>query len=138
MARSSAAHRIPSTSTVPSSGCSSPSRISTVVVLPAPLGPSRPKHSPARTSRSRPATATTSLYRLTRPRQAMAGECIRQRKGADAETPRGGTERQESGAKGTDRATGARRQDAKEETGTTGAGRQNAKELESPGPLASG
>ncbi len=34
----------PRTSTCPSSGRSSPSRISTVVVLPAPFGPSSPKH----------------------------------------------------------------------------------------------
>src|SRR5713226_10189980 len=44
-----------------------------VVVLPAPFGPSRPKHSPARTSRSRPSTATTSLYALRRPRTLSAG-----------------------------------------------------------------
>src|SRR5947207_3029882 len=48
-------------------GASSPSQISIVVVLPAPLGPSSPKHSPARTSRSRSSTATTSLYALRRP-----------------------------------------------------------------------
>ena len=38
----------PSTCTVPASGSLRPSRISTVVVFPAPLGPRRPKHSPAR------------------------------------------------------------------------------------------
>ena len=37
---------MPSTSTSPLVAGSSPSRISIVVVLPAPLGPSRPKHSP--------------------------------------------------------------------------------------------
>ena len=37
----------PRISTSPEVGCSKPSRISMVVVLPAPLGPSRPKHSPA-------------------------------------------------------------------------------------------
>ena len=41
-------------------GVSRPSQISIVVVLPAPFGPRRPKHSPVRTSRSRPSTATTS------------------------------------------------------------------------------
>ena len=51
----------PSTSTSPESAAVSPSQISMVVVLPAPLGPSRPKHSPGRTSSSRPSTATTSL-----------------------------------------------------------------------------
>ena len=45
---------------VPASGVVSPSSISTVVVLPAPLGPSSPKHSPGHTSRSRPSTASTS------------------------------------------------------------------------------
>ena len=37
-----------------------------VVVLPAPLGPSRPKISPRSTSNERWSTATTSPYRLTR------------------------------------------------------------------------
>src|SRR5512132_3914727 len=41
-----------------------PSRISTVVVLPAPFGPSRAKTSPASTVRSIPATASTSPYDL--------------------------------------------------------------------------
>ena len=65
-------HRSPRTSTSPASGILRPSKISTVVVLPAPFGPSMPKHSPARTSRSRPSTAVTSAYRLTRPRQRRA------------------------------------------------------------------
>src|SRR5882672_4250722 len=63
--RSSLLQRIPSTSTLPAVGSFSPSRISTVVVLPAPFGPSRPKHSPAPTSRSSPSTAVTSPYFLT-------------------------------------------------------------------------
>src|SRR3979411_3336097 len=50
----------PSIWTVPASGEISPSQISIVVVLPAPLGPSRPKHSPRSTLRLRPFTATTS------------------------------------------------------------------------------
>src|SRR5690606_7699834 len=49
----------------PASGVVRPSRISIVVVLPAPLGPSRPRHSPWWTSRSSPSTATTSSKRLT-------------------------------------------------------------------------
>src|SRR6185295_442889 len=57
----------PSSSTVPPSGSVSPSQISMVVVFPAPFGPSSPKHSPERTSRSRPSTATTSLYAFRRP-----------------------------------------------------------------------
>ena len=50
----------PSTWTVPASGRRSPSIISTVVVLPAPLGPSRPKISPASTAIDTPSTARMS------------------------------------------------------------------------------
>ncbi len=57
----SVSQRSPSTSTSPESGVFRPSQISMVVVLPAPFGPRSPKHSPDRTSRSRPSTATTSL-----------------------------------------------------------------------------
>src|SRR6266446_6941611 len=64
--------RSPSTSTSPESASVSPSQISMVVVLPAPLGPSRPKHSPLRTSRLRPSTATTSLYAFRRLRTRNA------------------------------------------------------------------
>src|SRR5437867_378249 len=48
IAASSRPQRRPRTSTSPAVGGRSPSRTSIVVVLPAPLGPSRPKHSPAR------------------------------------------------------------------------------------------
>ena len=51
----------PSTYAAPASGRSSPTAIDSVVVLPAPLGPSRPKNEPAGTSRSTPATATLSV-----------------------------------------------------------------------------
>src|SRR5690606_23611084 len=68
----SCCHVRPSTSTAPASGSISPSRISIVVVLPAPFGPSRPNRSPVCTSRSRPATATPSPYRLRSPRQRTA------------------------------------------------------------------
>ena len=44
----------------PSRASSRPSRISMVVVLPAPFGPSSPKHSPRCTSSDSPSTATTS------------------------------------------------------------------------------
>src|SRR5210317_78734 len=40
--------------------------ISTVVVLPAPLGPSNPKQVPSVTLKLTPSTATTPGYRLTR------------------------------------------------------------------------
>ena len=45
--------------TCPEVGASKPSRISIVVVFPAPFGPSRPKHSPASISRFNPRTAST-------------------------------------------------------------------------------
>src|SRR5262245_61655279 len=50
--------------TSPASGSSNPSRISMVVVLPAPFVPRRPKHSPRATSSDRRSTATTSPYLL--------------------------------------------------------------------------
>ena len=48
-------------------GLVSPSQISIVVVFPAPFGPSRPKHSPRITSRSRLSTAITSPKVLRKP-----------------------------------------------------------------------
>ncbi len=45
--------------TWPEVGSSKPSRISMVVVFPAPFGPSRPKHSPVSISRFSPRTAST-------------------------------------------------------------------------------
>src|SRR5215472_9108397 len=70
-------HRIPRTSTSPASGRVRPSRISMVVVFPAPLGPRSPKHSPRWMVRSSPATATTSSYRLTSPAVRIAGLSVR-------------------------------------------------------------
>ena len=52
----------------PWSGVIAPSSMSSVVVLPAPLGPSNPTRSPACTVRSTPSTACTSLNRLRSPR----------------------------------------------------------------------
>ena len=52
----------------PASGRRRPWMHSTVVVLPAPLAPTSPTISPARTSRSRPSTTTLSPYTLRRPR----------------------------------------------------------------------
>src|SRR6185437_5690495 len=43
-----------------------PSMISIVVVLPAPLGPKRPKHMPSGTAKETPSTAVTDGYCLTR------------------------------------------------------------------------
>src|SRR5580704_13004792 len=58
----------PRTHTCPAVRRRKPSRISTVVVLPAPFGPRNAKTSPRRTSRSTPATTSRPAYRLTRPR----------------------------------------------------------------------
>ncbi len=55
---------LPSRRTVPLSGLTSPQRTPMVVVLPAPLGPSRPNISPRPTSNPTPSTATTSPNRL--------------------------------------------------------------------------
>src|SRR5579859_7063738 len=56
----------------PLSGRISPSSISRLVVLPAPLGPSRPKTSPLATERSSPRTACTSLKLFSSPLASMA------------------------------------------------------------------
>src|SRR4051794_13027063 len=61
----------PRISTSPESGVVKPSRISIVVVFPAPFGPRRPKHSPLSTDRSSPSTAFTSGKYLRRLRQEM-------------------------------------------------------------------
>src|SRR2546423_732713 len=53
---------------VPRSARVSPARIEISVVLPAPLGPSRPKNSPSSTSRSTPASASTEPKRRATPR----------------------------------------------------------------------
>src|SRR5690606_28007088 len=57
----------PKTDRSPPSGRRRPWTHSTVVVLPDPLGPSRPKISPRRTSNETSATATLSPYRFCRP-----------------------------------------------------------------------
>src|SRR5690349_10502087 len=54
----------PATSTRPASGRRMPQTIEMVVVLPAPLGPSSPKHCPRGTSNETSFTATRSPYRL--------------------------------------------------------------------------
>ena len=53
--------------TVPAIGLRRPSIISSVVVLPAPLGPSSPKNSPGATVKVTPSTARTSPYVMTSP-----------------------------------------------------------------------
>jgi hypothetical protein len=64
---------MPSTLTSPASRLRYPSRISTIVVLPAPLGPSRPKTSPLSTLKSTPRTASTAPYALRSPLTVIAG-----------------------------------------------------------------
>ncbi len=59
------------TRTMPRVGSVSPSSISTVVVLPAPLGPSSPNTSPARIVRSSESTAVKSPYCLVSRRATM-------------------------------------------------------------------
>src|SRR5437899_2506086 len=61
-----------STSTTPESRWRYPSRISTVVVLPAPFGPSRPKTSPAAISKLTPRSASNEPYDLCRSRTVTA------------------------------------------------------------------
>ncbi len=65
---------------VPASGLMKPSHISTVVVLPAPLGPSSASTSARCTSRSSPDTAVVDPYRLVTPRRrtGMADERSRE------------------------------------------------------------
>src|SRR5436190_13165830 len=67
---------MPSTLTSPESGSRSPSRTSTVVVLPAPLGPRRPKIVPRRTSKLTPSTARVSPYSLRSPSTRMTGSGV--------------------------------------------------------------
>src|SRR5665647_2448472 len=55
----------------PESGRSKPVIIDSVVVLPAPLGPTIPKKDPARTSRSMPDTATVWPKLFIRPDTAI-------------------------------------------------------------------
>src|SRR5215213_9892302 len=62
----------PSTETLPLVRVRYPSRISTVVVLPAPLGPRRPNTSPRRTVKEIPRTAATSPYSLRRSSTSIA------------------------------------------------------------------
>src|SRR5438552_12801991 len=70
--RSRRAGSWPSTRTSPALRDRYPSRTSTVVVLPAPLGPSIAKISPRSTRRSMPRTASRLPYDLRRPWTSMA------------------------------------------------------------------
>src|SRR5579862_2029058 len=65
---------MPSSSIVPEVGGASPMSMRIVVVLPAPLGPRKPKKQPRGTSRFSPSTAALEPYTLRRFRTRMAGE----------------------------------------------------------------
>src|SRR5215470_9385237 len=66
----------PSTLACPASGSRRVARIRTAVVLPAPLGPSRPSTLPAWTARSMPSSAMTGPNRLASPCAAIAGSAM--------------------------------------------------------------
>src|SRR5690349_18461429 len=72
-ASGAAAGSVPSTRTSPASARANPVQTSTVVVLPAPLGPSSASTDAGARVRSSPSTAVTDPYRLTRPATARAG-----------------------------------------------------------------
>ena len=72
-ARAGLAGSVPSTETSPAVRGRYPSRISIVVVLPAPFVPRRPKHSPSSTSKSIPHTASWVPYDFRSPLTTIAG-----------------------------------------------------------------
>ena len=68
---------MPSTHTCPRSGRNSPVAMRSVVVLPAPFGPTMPKNEPRGTSRLTSATAIFGPNALARPRTVSAGHARR-------------------------------------------------------------
>src|SRR5262249_12414626 len=85
----------PKSRTEPAVGRISPSRMWSVVVLPAPFGPRSPSTSPRRSSNEMPASATARGKRFTRSRTATAGTAMlrsiwRPSEGADGSTGSGG------------------------------------------------
>jgi hypothetical protein len=70
--RPSTQARRPSTDSSPPLGGDEQEIIFMVVVLPAPFGPRKPKHSSDRTLKSMPRTASKPPYRLTRFRAETA------------------------------------------------------------------
>src|SRR5215216_3647005 len=79
-ARSAAASRLtsrPATRALPASVSSSVVRIRTAVVLPAPLGPSRPSTLPVRAVKSTPHRARTGPYDFSSPSTTIASSVIR-------------------------------------------------------------
>src|SRR5690606_25057267 len=69
----------PRTRTRPESARRNPSQLSTVVVLPAPLGPSTAVTAPAGNRTDKPSTAVVWPYRLTSPSMSTAGETFTRR-----------------------------------------------------------
>jgi hypothetical protein len=65
--------RRPNSSIVPSSARTSPSNIRISVVLPAPLGPSKPLTSPSSSTKSTPSTAQVVSKRLVKPLTVTTG-----------------------------------------------------------------
>src|SRR5947209_16344066 len=61
-----------STRAVPSVGLTCPVRIRSIVVLPAPFGPKRPKNSPRSTVSWMPFSASTVPYRFVSPEASIA------------------------------------------------------------------
>src|SRR3954471_19788271 len=68
---------MPSTRAVPPSGRASVVSMRTTVVLPAPLGPSRPRTRPSGTSNDTPFTASTVPKHFTSPSATIAGSGTR-------------------------------------------------------------
>src|SRR5262245_18984972 len=69
--RRSWAGSTPRTRTVPLSGRRKPASVSTMLVLPAPFGPTSPKISPSFTVNDTPSTATVRPYTFRRPSTSM-------------------------------------------------------------------
>ena len=79
----------PSSRMRPASGSTSPRIAFSVVLLPAPLGPSRPKHSPRRTAKSSPSIASTPAKRLTNPETLRISDIGSRRPRKKTRAPRG-------------------------------------------------
>src|SRR3954465_6868291 len=89
---------VPSTRTSPASAARSPVQISTVVVLPAPLGPSSASTEAACSSRSSPSTAVVEPNRLTSPRTVTAAALTGSTLATDGRVPWQGVDVDTGGA----------------------------------------
>src|SRR5208282_3318284 len=91
----------PKTATRPALGMTRPATARISVLLPAPLGPSRPRHSPALSVSEMPSTAVTWPKRLTSDATSSGGAAgndpvgrgcvVRDGAAADMQTPRDGS-----------------------------------------------